>query len=607
MLILGINDTHDASACIIKDGVLLVAAAEERFRRVKMIGSYPEKAIEHVLKFSGYTSSDLDHVAVATKSLPGSALWNTVADFSIKDWLKLQEEFFYNKIYKKKNISFRSVFPKYKPSIKLGYPINKIKLELNSDTIKKNSKSIKSLREQYISNFLKVDKKIIKFYDHHLCHGLYAYFVFAKEIKNKKVALVTLDSGGDNTYNCVSTIHKGRLKLVSNETKSLIGQIYESVTLILGMNPAKHLYKVMGLAPYAADHHKKGPRNIFLESFSIKGIKFHRNPKMVDYFTYFKKKLNHYRFDGIAGGVQDFVEIRLVQWFKNISKKTKCNHFIFSGGVANNVKANKVLSEQKFVKSLYVPPGPGDENLSIGAAYAAMVSKLGLEKTTKLAKKIHNAYWGPKLEDKEIDKFKNNSFIKKNFTEIKDKNFNKTSAILAKGEILFFCYGRMEFGQRALGHRSILCDPSKFESIKKINTTIKKRDFWMPFTPSILKKFEKKYIVNPKNISSNFMTTCYDTTEIGKDHLRAAIHPYDFTARPQIVTKKTCPVYYELIEKFYKKTGIGGLLNTSLNIHDKPIVCQPLDIVNEILKNNNKAINYIYIQDTLYQRKIKKS
>ena len=234
-----------------------------------------------------------------------------------------------------------------------------------------------------------------------------------------------------------------------------------------------------------------------------------------------------------------------------------------------------------------------------------MVSKKGLSKTAELVNKVENAYWGPNLNNKEIEKFKLHPFIKKNFTQIKDKHFEKTSAILAKGEILFFCYGRMEFGQRALGHRSILCDPSKFESIKKINTTIKKRDFWMPFTPSILKKFADKYVLNPKNIPSSFMTTCYDTTEIGKKHLRAAIHPYDFTVRPQIVTKKTCPAYYMLIEKFHKKTGIGGLLNTSLNIHDKPIVCQPLDIINEILKNNNKAINYVYVQDTLYKRKIK--
>ena len=106
MLILGINDTHDASACLIKDGVLLAAAAEERFRRVKMIGSYPEKAINYVLKFSGYNSSDLDEVAVATKSLPGSIFWNVVADFTVKDWLKLQEKFFYEQIYKKKKSIF---------------------------------------------------------------------------------------------------------------------------------------------------------------------------------------------------------------------------------------------------------------------------------------------------------------------------------------------------------------------------------------------------------------------------------------------------------------------------------------------------------------------
>ena len=137
--------------------------------------------------------------------------------FSIENWLSLQENFFYNKIYNKKNI-FKISFSKYKPSVNLGYPINKIKFETNSDTEKKNLQYIK-LRKNYISKFLKIDKEKIEFYDHHLCHGLYAYFIFAKEIKNKKVAIVTLDSGGDDTFNCISVANKGRLNLISKNQK----------------------------------------------------------------------------------------------------------------------------------------------------------------------------------------------------------------------------------------------------------------------------------------------------------------------------------------------------------------------------------------------------
>jgi carbamoyltransferase len=605
MIILGINDTHDSSACLIKDGELLIAVQEERFRRVKQIGSFPKEAIKNILKFTGYNSRDIDNVAVATKLLNGSLLYNSVADFKIEDWKKLQEVYFYNLIYKNKELEFKKVFKNFKPSIKLGYPSNN-KISFNTNTASKHKAllDIQNFRKKYIAKFLKIDQKKIIFYDHHRCHGLYGYFVFSKYLKSKKkVAIVTSDGGGDNKCNSISLVDNLKLKNFPSKTKSLIGRIYESVTLLLGMNPAKHTYKLMGLAPYASEYHKAGPRKIFLDSFKVKGLNFFRNKKMKDYYIYYKKKLNIYRFDGIAGGVQDFVEIILSKWFKNISNKLKTKTFVFSGGVANNVKANKILIENKNIDNLYVPPGPGDESISIGAAYASLVDSIGFEKTCKLAKFPNNAYWGVPIDKKDFLKFKNHPLIKKSYKTIKDKNFKYTSKYLAKGEIVFFCKGRMEFGQRALGHRSILCDPSNIESVYKINSAIKKRDFWMPFTPSILDSFQNKYFKNPKKNNCDFMTMSFDTTDLGKKHLKATMHPYDKTVRPQVVSRKTCNHYYNLINEFRKITGIGALLNTSLNVHDKPIICQPTDLIKELLSNKNNSANFIYVENTLFIKK----
>ena len=137
--------------------------------------------------------------------------------------------------------------------------------------------------------------------------------------------------------------------------------------------------------------------------------------------------------------------------------------------------------------------------------------------------------------------------------------------------------GRMEFGQRALGNRSIIADPSNPDIIKKINKQIKQRDFWMPFTPTILIERTKDYIINQKNIDSTFMTMAFDSTKLGQKHLRGAIHPYDNTVRPQILTRDQNPNYYLLIKEFEKLTGIGALLNTSFNLHGDPIVCSPED------------------------------
>ena len=292
----------------------------------------------------------------------------------------------------------------------------------------------------------------------------------------------------------------------------------------------------------------------------------------------------------------------MVEWFKQLSSKYKANHFIFSGGVANNVKANKVLIEQKFLKSLFVAPGPGDESLSIGACYAALMEKYGEKYASKNIVSPSNAYWGDEVSEKELLKFKSNKLIKKNFKAKKDFNLKLTAKALASGHIVFFFYGRMEFGQRALGHRSILSDPSKIEQIQKINDTIKKRDFWMPFTPSILDEDYEKYVKNKKKINSNFMTVSFDTTNLGKKHFKAAIHPYDFTIRPQRVSKNTCKKYHLLLKNFKKLTGIGGLLNTSLNIHDKPIIHNPSDILNEIINNDLNKIKYLFIDDTLYEK-----
>ena len=528
MIILGINDTHDASACLIENGKLLIAVQEERFRRVKQIGSFPKEPIKNILKYTGYSSKDIDKVAVATKLLNGSLLYNSVADFKIEDWKKLQEVYFYNLIYKKKKLNFRKVFKNFKPSIKLGYPSNN-KIIFNTNTASKHQTllDIQKFRKKNIAKFLKINENKIEFYDHHQCHGMYGYFVFSKHIKkSKKVMIVTLDGGGDNRCNSISLVNNFNLKKFPSKSKSLVGRIYESITLLLGMNPAKHTYKLMGLAPYASEYHKSGPRKIFLDSFKVKGLNFFKSKDMKDYYTFYKKKLNIFRFDGIAGGVQDFVEIILSDWFKNISKKFKTKIFVFSGGVANNVKANKILIEKKFIDKLYVPPGPGDESISIGAAYASLVEKFGFKKSSKIAKIPDNAYWGVPIDEKDFLKFKKHPIIKNNYKAIKDKKFKLTSYHLSKGEIIFFCKGRMEFGQRALGHRSILCDPSNVQSVYRINSAIKKRDFWMPFTPSILANCKNKYFKNPKKNNCNFMTMSFDTTNLGRKHFRARTFSY---------------------------------------------------------------------------------
>ena len=600
MLILGINDTHDASACIIKDGKLLMALAEERLQRIKNMSNFPHHAIKNLFNELPYEYKDIDHVAVATKKIVHTNLWNLVVDFKINDYLKLYKKYIYPMIYEDKQPVLKEIFSDHKPSGDIAYPLDQIPLISGKEVMDEDIVKLVNLRRSYISKFIGINEDKIGFYDHHRCHALYGYYTNPR--KHERVAIVTSDGGGDRTYNTVSVMENGVHKEVSRARNSLIGKIYSSVTLILGMNPHRHPYKVMGLAPYATEYHKKGPREVFLDALTVDGLEFKRNQDMKDFFFYFKDKLETFRFDGIAGGLQDFVEIRLTEWFENISKAINTNNFVFSGGVANNVKANKVITERDFVDDFYIPPGPSDESLSIGAGYSAIYDILGSNEAEKIIESSTNAYWGNNVCVKDHEKFKESEFIRTNYNLVLDDDFKKTAKALSEGEVVAFCVGNMEFGSRALGHRSLLADPSNMIAMRNLNDMIKKRDFWMPFTPSILDECYEDYVVNPKNIQSNYMTICFNSTDLAKSHLRAATHPYDYTVRPQRVTKNTCPKYHGLISEFYKLSGIGALLNTSLNVHEKPIVQNPTEILGEILTGANIPLNYIYIQKTLYKR-----
>ncbi len=598
MIVLGINDTHDSSACILKNGETIAAIAEERTQRIKNIAGFPQYAIKEVLKEANIKKNQVDIVAVANLNLTQTNLWSLNSNFKISDFLKLHKDYYYKWIYTKERPKLKNVFPDYNPKGKYFYPLKKIPFITSNESNKTIQDNLYLLRLNYISKFLKIDKSKIFFFDHHHCHALYSYF-FSKQRFNN-CAIVTADGGGDGKYDSVSIIKNDKLKTVSHSRTNLIGKFYSSITLLLGMNPSRHHYKVMGLAPYCKPYHKKKPLKIFLDALKVKKLQFVKNKNLKDFYYYFKIRLEDCRFDGIAGGLQEFTEIRLKEWFKNIHNRFKVKNFIFNGGVANNVKANKILTEQKFIDNLFVPPGPGDENLSVGATYAYITSLLGFKKAKNYIKKVNSAYLGSTINKKDEENFKKNKLVKNNYLRIKDLSQKKTAKLIASGEIIAFCNGKMEFGARALGARSFISDPSNLKAKKKLNDLIKKRDFWMPFTPSILKEDYYKYIINPKKISSDYMTIAFETTKKGQNHLKAAIHPEDLTVRPQMVKRETNLVYYNLIKEFKKLSGIGAVLNTSLNLHEKPIISKPIDIVNEFFKLGKNYLKYIYIKDTLY-------
>ena len=240
-----------------------------------------------------------------------------------------------------------------------------------------------------------------------------------------------------------------------------------------------------------------------------------------------------------------------------------------------NVKANQLIAELPEVKSIYIVPSCGDESTSFGAAFWAYQKYADVEKYPIVP--LKDLYLGTEYSDREISQ----ELKKVRYRSLKIEkkaDIEKTVAgLLAKNKIVARFKGRAEWGARALGNRSIIANPSSFNVIKEINDQIKSRDFWMPFAPSIKLERLEKYVTNPKKIKVPYMIMTLDSTDLGKKELVAAMHPYDGTLRPQAVERDWNPGYWRLIDEFEKLTGIGGVLNTSFNLHGFPIVQTPED------------------------------
>lgn len=591
MIVLGINDGHNCGCAIFKDGILICALSEERITRKKNEYGFPFHSINTCLKFAKIKKNQIDKVAVSTKYLPPKYFQvkrNT--NFKIEDYLKEQEEYWFKKIYHKKKVSYLKIFKEYfKKKKKIYYNFAKIK---NEDDVK----GMQDCRKDFFSKYFSLDKKNIFFFDHHECHAYYGYYGQG-DYKNK-VCVVSLDGGGDKTNASIWISNKKKLKRIYKTNEGNLGRMYRYITLLLGMKPTEHEFKVMGLAGYALDKNNFYDQvlNIFKETLYVKGIKFAYKKKPKDNFFYFKNKLKNHRFDTVSYAIQKFLEDILVQWFSNISKKLKVNRFVFSGGVAQNVKASKKILEKTKIKSLFIPPGPGDESLPIGACYCFYAKK----NLTKLKiTNMQNPYIGISYSNKNLDFLKNNKKI-----SIKKTNNKEVAKILSKGHpVARFSLQRNEFGPRALGNRSILADPRSQDTIHYINRKIKVRDFWMPFAPSVLENDAKKIMNVLKNHQNQFMTISFDVKKEYINKISAATHPFDKTCRPQFVIKKLNPEYFDLINEFKKISKIGVLLNTSFNLHGEPIVFTPKDAIKSFL---NSGLEYLYIGNYLVTKISKK-
>lgn len=571
-ILLGIQEAHDASAALMIDGEIVAAAQQERFTGLKGDYGFPHHCIQACLQSAGIQTSQIDEVLLASHN------WNPVltkikrnANFSMADWVKEQRDFWKPTLLEGKKVRYYDLFKDRADFVYDDtYPMDHM---LNGYMDAGEMAEMARLRLETVSTLLGISPEKIRTVTHEDCHTFYAYF--ASPLRGQVLAL-TAEGIGDYSNGTVSVFSElGRRELAATKDNH-IGHIYQYITLLLGMKPAQHEYKIMGLAPYANVKELEKSYQVFAPVLKVDGLKIVFDQKPRDLYFHFREQLEGHRFDGIAGALQKFTETLLCDWVKNCVAEIGLKRVCLSGGVAQNIKAAKCLMELAGVEDIFVCPAAGDTSLPLGACYYGMWQYLQAHHLPmETIKPLDNIYLGPEFSDAEIAASLAQNQAAKKYRVSKGVSPKKIAQQLADGKIIARCSGRMEFGLRALGNRSILADPRRPDTVRRINDAIKFRDFWMPFTPTILAERESDYILNPKGVSSPYMTMAFDSTARAHRDLIAALHPADLTARPQILKERQNPEYYAIIKEFEGLTGVGGVLNTSFNLHGDPIVLGP--------------------------------
>jgi carbamoyltransferase len=548
MIVLGINDGHDAGACLIRDGRLVLYSAEERRRNIKNYAGVPTESIAQLFKRTGIAPKDVDLIALSSKIR---------TTFPTKDNEK-------KRIYPV--LTAMAYFGRSEWATNAGrWLLSKVR---------KRKELLACLAEYGLA-----EKQLLPC-DHHETHAATAYY---HRPWDGPATVLTMDGAGDGLAATVSHGTGFEMKRISATPKyhSLAAGLYSAITAYLGLRPYEHEYKVMGMAPYGqAEYCIDKLRG----AFELDGLTFSNHTGRTGTGTairhYYHKLLEGQRFDNVSAACQQLFEEMVVQWAKNAMKATGVNRIVAAGGAFLNVKANKLIRESTECEGLYVYPCSDDGGTPLGAAilgYIHLCKERGVEPKLDMPKDMYLGFDHTEADMEAAAKA--SGFAYHRMANPADE----IGGLLADGKIIARFDGREEAGPRALGNRSIMADPRDLRYIRKLNFAIKQRDFWMPFAASILEEDAAKYLQRP-TAWAYYMVEAFDSTPEGADVLVGGSHPFDRTIRPQLVNEMN-PGYRDIILAFKKRTGVGGILNTSFNLHGSPVVGTP-EIALDTLKKS---------------------
>ena len=543
---------HDSAAALLKDGKVIAAVEEERFSRTKFDDSFPKQAIDWCLKESGISPKNLDSVAFYDKP--------------ILKFERLLDN--YIAVAPKGLYSFLSVIPKW---------IHK-RVWVKDEILK----------------HLKGFNGTIIFPEHHVSHAAHTFFTSPFN----ESAILTVDGVGEWTTTAFGSAHDTTIELTNDiRWPHSVGLFYSAFTYFLGFKVNEGEYKLMGLSAYGkpkyydlimknlVDVKDDGSVHLNMKYFSFTYDKVMTNQNFSDLFGITPRKEDsnaeqiHY---DIAASAQLVLEEILLRMVKHVHKKTGMKNLCLGGGVALNGVVNyRILKEGPF-ENLHIPPSPGDAGSAVGCAqylyYCHKKNKRKMEHNAEMIQ--NNVYVGPSHSNDEIKSFLDMNKIHHKYLET-DSLLETTAQLIAEGNVVGWYQGKMEWGPRALGNRSILADPRNAEMKYTLNEKIKHRESFRPFAPCILEEHLSEYF--DIDIPSPYMLF---VAPVKKPEKIPAVTHVDGTSRLQTVSKDTNPLYYDLIKEFYKITDVPVLINTSMNVRGEPIVNTVEQAYNMIIKTD---------------------
>ena len=539
MIVLGIADNHDSGAALLIDGTLVAAINQERIDRKKNSGAFPWGAIDAVMDAGDVRPQNVDRIVIGTSFTPSSILRAFPTQHHTA----------------RGNGQFSSLLHAY---ILYQSALKKTGLH----TLEVDASRAILQRRLRSRPFLNAELEMC---DHHRAHAQGAY----RTQERDHCLVLTLDAMGDGTTATASMGRNNQLDLLWRQSgTAAINTFYSRITQILGFTPNRHEGKITGLAAYVAppkrllDHCRK---TIFFRNGRFSTMRRRKPGNPTDPFW---NEFNNWSKEEVAAVAQKIIEECATAYVTFWVNKTGCPHVALAGGIFANVKLNQRICEVGPVETVWVMPHMGDGGLPVGAALGSM----GIH-----PQRLASAYLGPLFTDKDARKALSLANLPRNQHEQNGGVVHTVAQRLAEGQVIARCGGRMEWGPRALGNRSILAMANDETINQTLNARLKRTEF-MPFAPIVRAEDATRWFsgVARARDSARFMTVCFETTTEFQNKCPAAVH-VDQTARPQLVSKDDNAEIHALLTKMDALTGVPVLINTSFNMHEEPIVCSAMD------------------------------